>query len=133
LGKLTNSIALMSGILLLFYFGGLIPSTPTTALLNLALHPESLQGSVLWNTIIGVSSLVLGFTALVLGNFLNVDLYYFWPLVIYFLNVGYDFMAIYQQIAGYSAVAAVFSVLLFGPLMIIYVIGLVEWWRGVET
>jgi len=139
LGKLTNSITLMAGITLLFYFGGLLGGTPTGALLGMiwntssgSLNLQNLPTSNLLLTIGGVASLVLGLTSVFLGIFLNNDLYYMVAFVTLFLNFGWNFLSIIQQIASYSAMASVFVALLFGPLMIIYVIGVVEWWRGVE-
>jgi Ca2+/Na+ antiporter len=132
-GKLINSISLMSGILLLFYFGGLLSGTITSTLLNMALHPETLQTSSLVLKIISLTTVVLAIVSMVVARNQNSDFYLMIPLVILFLSFGWDFLVVYQQISSYSDVGAVLAVLIFGPLMIMYVISVVEWWRGVET
>lgn len=133
MGKLINSISLMSGILLLFYFGGLLSGTITSTLLNMALHPETLQTSSLVLKIISLTTVVLAIVSMVVARNQNSDFYLMIPLVILFLSFGWDFLVVYQQISSYSDVGAVLAVLIFGPLMIMYVISVVEWWRGVET
>jgi hypothetical protein len=135
MAKLLTIIGIMSGITLLFYYGGVLTDTVNTTLLSMLLNPESFQTADLILKTLASAGLVVGASTLLLRAFggPGAELYFMLGFVYLFFSFGYDFLSIYQQIAAYSAVGQVIGVLLLGPLMVMYVMAVVEWWRGVEA
>jgi hypothetical protein len=133
MGKLINTLVLMGGISLLFYFTGLLTDTASSGLLTLLLNPEGMQSSGLVTTIIGITAGVLVVVSTFIARNSNSDTYLMIPLVTAFLSFGWDFLTVYNKVAASSAVGGMIAVLVFAPLLLAYVIGVVEWWRGVET
>jgi len=131
-GKLAISIALMGGMILLFYFGGVITDTASSTLLTLILNPEGLEDSEFIALVVGITGTVVALLSFVIAKLTNTDLWYFVPLVGVFLTFGWDFLKVYSALAG-SELGRLLAIMLFGPIMVIYVIGVVEWWRGIET
>ena len=129
MGKLTTYILIMSGLMLLFYFSGLLPEgTVSNTLLSMLLNPGNLK-----NSPIGLDSDVL-FTGvmtagLVIGYLLysNVEL---GITAIFVLAMGgflWDFTRVYNVVYLANPVIAI---LLFSPVMLLFIITLIEWWRG---
>jgi hypothetical protein len=121
----------MAGITLLFYFGGVLSNTASSTLLDMALRPAELQSSSLFLKILSVTSL----TAAVISTFVarnqNSDFYLMVPIVTVFFSFGWDFLNVYTAMASAGDIGQFVAVLFFGPLMIGYVISVVEWWRGI--
>jgi hypothetical protein len=135
MAKTMTLIGIMSGIVLLFYFGGLVTNTASSVLLDLLLAPERFQASSLIVKAVAVVGTLIGISTLLFrnNNGVGLDQYLMVPFIELFLSFGWDFLTIYQNISSVGPVAKVFAVMLFGPLMLMYVISVIEWWRGVET
>lgn len=130
MGKATTYLLVMSGLMLLFYFGGLIEQSGsvTSTLLTLVVNPENLQYSFfVTSTILGALSLGAAIVVGVLTK--DVQLAAMFTITSYLLNLGWDFLQVFGVIAGENRVIAV---LIFAPLMFIYVITMVEFWRGTD-
>ncbi len=130
MGKLAIYLLVMSGLMLLFYFGGLISSTPNSALLNLLLDPESMQTLPLALKVIMVlQGIGVAAGAIFIGYVTHgkVDLIVLAPFTVYLFNLGWDFLVVYQNVA---AVNKVMGILLFSPLFLLYMFTILEWWRG---
>lgn len=135
MAKTLTLIGIMSGIVLLFYFGGLVTDTASSVLLDLLLSPDRFQASSLIVKVIAVVGTLIGISTLLFrnNNGVGLDQYLMVPFIELFLSFGWDFLTIYQNISSVGPVAQVVAVLVFGPLMLMYVISVIEWWRGVET
>ena len=133
MGKMINMLTLMGGLSLLFYFTGLLDGTATSGLLTLLLNPQNLQQSGMVTAIIGITTSVLVVVSTFVARNSNSDTYLMIPLVTLFLSFGWDFLAVYQRLASSSAIAGIIALLIFSPLMLAYVVAVVEWWRGAET
>ncbi len=138
MGKLTTYMIMMSGLMLLFYFTGLIQTvtddgtcegdTPNAKLLNILLQPDCMrEGTLGRNTILamsGVGAVLIIAAGLFIGN---VELAVMSTVAIYLFTLGWDFLAVFQRV---FEVNPVFALLLFAPLLFFYVITMLEWWRG---
>lgn len=133
MSKIINYLMLFSGISLVFYFAGLLNNTATTTLLNLVLNPGSLENSNLMVTIFSISTAVIAVISTFVARSQNSDFYLFIPLATLLFSFGWDFLSIYTSLAALSVIGGVIGALVFGPLMIGYIIAVVEWWRGVST
>lgn len=133
MSKMTTWIGLMSGLSLLFYVGGVLSGTITSTLLDLALNPQNLQTSSLYLTIGSVAALVITVVSTFVARSQNSDFYLFYPVVLAMFSFGWDFLNVYAALGGSGSIGGLVAILLFGPLMLMYMISVLEWWRGIEA
>lgn len=134
MGKLTNYLIIMSGIILLFYIGGLLEGTASSTLLSLVLNPDTLSTTEFYIAIGSVITAALAAAAAVIWTRTSLsDFYVMIPLIGLFFSFGWDFLVIHQTISASSTIGGVVSLLFFGPIMLGYLMAVIEWWRGVST
>ncbi|MBI2075236.1 MAG: hypothetical protein HYT82_01040 [Candidatus Harrisonbacteria bacterium] len=131
MGKLTKYLIVMSGLMLIFYFMGLVEKTPNSILLNFVLDPISFQASTLYIKVIAALELVAGAT-IVVGSIFGqrTELIITATFSIYMFNLFWDFMAVFSAVANANFVIAL---LLFSPLMVVYIVTVIEWFREMTT
>lgn len=130
MGKLTTFMFLMGGIILLAYFFGLVQNTPTATLLNILLNPSGFQDSAFYTKLILAIETAIIVGATVFSITQRSDFPLIALLIIPILNFGWDFMSIYQKVNISNSYIAT---LIFSPFIIVFVLTVVEWWRGVDT
>lgn len=128
--KLSQYLLIMSGMVLVFYFMGLITDTSSSTLLTLLLSPEGFKNTSLMG-LVGLSMSMVGFTTAVIVGFLNnnTELIVSYGAAILLLNYGWDFLKVY--LVMYSA-NAVLAILIFSPVLFLYTFTVFDWWRGRE-
>lgn len=127
MGKLTTYILMMSGLTLLFYFTGLTDNTINSTLLTLLLNPSNLSTSAL-GTQISLVLIGIATAGIVIGFFSqNSELILIAPFTIWLLGVLWDFLSVANKV--YS-VNPVISILFFSPLLLLFGVTIVEFWRG---
>lgn len=128
--KFANYLLFMAGLTLLFYFFGLIDGGATDTFIDVLLNIQNAQTSTKMLLFIGlpVGVLLAAAGALVLG--FRADLVVFAPLVALLLGFGWDFLVVFNTIASISGV---FAILVFAPLMLLWILTVLEWWRGVTN
>lgn len=126
--KTTTYLMLMSGIMMLFYFTGLLGNSPNNLLLNLVLNPEALMSTPLWVKVTlalqGVAATAVVIAGIAIGN---TELAVAAPVAVYLFNLGWDFISVYQKVYSVNPVIAS---LFISPIFILYAITAIEWWRG---
>lgn len=128
MGKLTTYIIIMSGLMLLFYFTGLLGDTPNSALLDYLLSTEELGTSSFNTQLLLVLEGIVAVGIIVAAVFsLNVELVLMGTLAIWLMNLFWDFLKVFMAVYSVNPVIAM---LLFSPVMILYGVTIVEWWRG---
>jgi len=128
MGKLATYLVLMSGLTLLFYFFGLVQNTGTSTLLTLVLSPENLENTSFSTLIISALSLAGILASVVLGfSNQNVELAATGTLAIFLFNLGWDFLSVFNRVRAQNEPLAL---LIFAPLLLLYCVTIVEWWRG---
>lgn len=130
MSRLTNYILFMSSIILMFYFFGLLQGTPTSGLLSILLAPSDLSSSELYTIIVTVVGVVIAGGAIAFALVQRADFVIIAPMVILLLSFGWDFISVVNAVYAANAYLAVF---LFSGFMIVYILTVVEWWRGVDT
>lgn len=125
MGKLTTYILMMSGLMLLFYFAGLIQNTANSTLLNLLLNPEDLANSSFkTNLFLVLEGIAIG-GAIIIGLFQsNPEPPAVATFAIFIFNVFWDFSSVIAKVASTNKVAAI---LIFSPIMILFMVTLIEW------
>ena len=129
MGKLTTYIIIMSGLMILFYFAGLLPeSTVSNSLLTMLLDPNALSESP-----IGLDSkeLLAGIIAggIIIGALMiaNVELGIMAIFVVSLSAFMWDFSSVFNRVYAENPVIAI---LVFSPIMFLMIITLIEFWRG---
>lgn len=129
-GKFGTLMLTMGGSLVVFHLLGLLPSGFTSYFLSLFLNPENLQTSDLVIRISAIiSGVVLVFASLRLLGFES-DMAMLGSMILILMGFAWDFLIIFQTVASFSLP---FAILVVSPLCLMYVIAVVEWWRGVTT
>lgn len=122
MNQMTTYILVMCGLTLLFYVMGL---TPTNPMLNLVLAPQSMSTSTFVVTILvaltSVSGIIFGFVSR------NVEIQAMSAVLPILVTVLWCFTEVIIRVAAYSTLA---SALLFGPMILLFVMTAVEYWRG---
>ena len=126
MAKLANYIFVMTGLVLLFYFFGFLENTFTSNIMNIIFNPTNVQ----FNTIIVVTITAMVGVATALAVFLRTDTAIFAPMVAVLLNFAWDFLSVVGKVAATSPEIAM---LVFAPIIVVYVLTVLEWWRGVTT
>ncbi len=131
MGKFGTYVVVMSGLMLLFYFTGITEQTGTTTLLNLLLNPEGFQETPIAIKAIAVLTGILA-SVIVVGFAIagNVELGVMVAFTTFLFNSLWDFLAVFNKVA---AVNPVIAVLIFSPLLFLFIVTTIEWWRGVST
>lgn len=130
MAKLMTFLFLMIGIVLLFHFGGLIENTPNSTLIQIALNPESISSSNIYLTIIGLLTTVGAIAIIVIGAVTKTDFIIFASLILPLLSLGWDFLVIFNV---FAAINLFIALLIMSPIFIVYVLTVLEWWRGIST
>ncbi len=131
MGKFGTYVLVMSGLILLFYFTGITEQTGTTTLLNLLLNPEGFQETPLAIKAVAVLTGILA-SAIVVGFAIagNVELGVMVAFTTFLFNSLWDFLEVYSKVA---AVNPPLAILVFSPLLFLFVVTTIEWWRGITV
>jgi hypothetical protein len=131
MGRLTGFIVLLSGIILLFNLFGL---TSDSSLVNFLLHPETYTGNSIYVAVITMIGLfiVTGAVSLFVSGSFKIDFISLAPMILLFLAFLNELLAIFNALAVGGTGARIFAVLLISPMFIMYIMIVVEWWRGVN-
>lgn len=131
MAKFTNYVIIMSGFVLLFYVMGLLGDTPNSTLLNLLLDPSSMQNSSLSILAFAAIEAILA-TAVVVGFAVagNIELGVMVAFSIALFNMLWDFISVINLLSAYIGPI---SLLVFSPLLLLFMVTMLEWWRGVTT
>lgn len=123
---------MMTGLMILFYFSGISSDdTANSVLLNLLLNPQELQKTPITIKAVAIfegilaSAIVVGFA--VAGN---IELGVMTSFTIYLFNLLWDFIEIYNKLAFQNEVVAI---AVFAPCLLLFIVTVIEWWRGVST
>ena len=128
MGKLTMYLIMMSGLTLLFFFTGLIQETPNAILLKLLLSPQNIAATQL-GTLITAAIIGIGVAAAAgLANFyvINLQAVLRVSITIYLFNTFLDFIKIFDVLLSVNGVLAL---LIFSPLMVVYILTIIEFFE----
>ena len=131
MGKVTNYLAFIGGLILLFTMAGIAVESPTGWLLGFMNNPTLWSTSSLLAKIGGAFALVAvsGITVTALVAFRDPTILRA-PVALFLLSTGWDIVGIHDVLARVNPKLAL---LLTAPLMLVYVISLFEWWSGSDT
>lgn len=131
MSKLGGMLLSLTGLILLFNMFGL--STGDTGLIHLVSNPENYQN---WNlyTMAGAMVLLLGgigAVSLFTGSSFKIDFVALGTVGVITLFLSYlgEILSIFTTIAQGSRA---FALLVFSPLFILWIVSVIEWWRGVN-
>jgi hypothetical protein len=118
---------IMMGVALLFHIFGVIPSTtPNSILLNTILNPQDIASST-FNIAVLVSLALAAGLSVFLGFYTkNVEYALMIPIGGALFTLMWDFLAV---VAVISAASKILAVIIFGPLLLIWVLTVVDYIR----
>jgi len=132
MGKFTTFLLIMSGLMLLFHFAGLIETgaTPNSALLNMLLDPSSFNLSSFYAQAALVFAAVGLLGGIVIGILTrNIEMAIFAPFTVFMITLLWDFLAVFNVIRAENMVIAV---LIFGPILFLFIVSGLDWMRGLD-
>ena len=128
MGKMATYIIMLTGIMLLFHIAGLIENTGNSELLNLALDPSSIADTPTYVVLLETFAVVIAAGVIIIGLIFNIsELAIIAPMALYFLNMGWDFLAVFNKV---KATSPIIALLIFSPLLILWLVVIIDWWRG---
>ncbi len=129
MGKLTTYLLVMSGLMLIFHFSGLIDTgtTPNSQLLDFLLNPQDYQTSTIWLKITGVLAVITAGAVLLSLFTSRPELAAISPLAAFLIFFFMDVMAIFAKLRETNQIMAI---ILFAPMMFLMLFTIVDWWRG---
>jgi len=128
MGKLTTYLMIVTGILVLFHYSGIIGVGEGSIILDMALHPENMKQTLQDNIIVIAIGGIAGVGILIgaaLTHSLELDLVA--PVALFLWNLITDMLVIYNKVAMFSRPIAV---IIFAVPMIILGVIILDWWRG---
>lgn len=130
MGQSTTFIMVLSGLLLVFYLGGMMQdvSTPNTLFLDLVTNPQGMQSHSLLTQILAALTGAAAISGLIVG-IVSRDAQFSVkaPVAAYLLNLGYDFVTLFGKVYAANEVIAL---LLFGVIFLMYIVAVFGWWSG---
>ena len=126
--QMTTFMMIMVGIALFFHIFGVIPSTtPNSILINTVLHPQDIASSPLMITVLAALTLAVSLSVFLGFYTRNVEYALMIPIGWALFTLMWDFLAV---VAVLSSVSAVLSLIIFGPLLVIWILTVVDYIRG---
>lgn len=141
MGNLLKYLTIMSGLILLFHFSGLLAEcdgdglctdkTPNSKLLGILLNFSSMNLSDIFTLAFDALNLVVA-TGIIIGGLAiaGVELTITRAFAIFLFTLGWDIFYAFNKVFSVNPVIAI---LLFGPIGLFFIVVLIEWWRGVST
>lgn len=131
MGRMATLIMVLSGILLLFYFGGLLGEevAENNLLLALLLSPEDITiSNFIADNLVEVL-LTLGIAGIAVGLVLagNLDLAVLAGVSLSLLTLLMSFVDVFNVVFSTNPIM---SLLFLSPLIVLMVVTTLEWWRG---
>jgi hypothetical protein len=133
MGKLATMMIIMTGIVVLMHLTQIITidnDTPNSTLLNIILNPESFQDSPFHLRAILITEAIALAGIAALALVVRSDFLLMAALIPPFFNFGWDFLIVYRALAEASPTIAL---IIFSPIMVFYIVTVVEWWRAMDT
>lgn len=123
----TTWIVVMSGLLVLFYFNGLITEPPT--LLKIMLDPSGpefidlgIQLTLAFTAAVVLSSISIGFFTIQKSDIAITAVF-----MGFIYNLAQGYTSVYNALAESSPV---FAVLIFSPMVLLFIFIIFDFWRG---
>jgi len=133
MAKLAKYLLITSGILVLMYYGGVIENNGTSTLLSLISSPENLSFTGILSNVSGdaiIAMLAAAGVAIAALAFQRPDMVILGPVALLFLDLIFGVIEIYNKIVAINPEYKVFGVLLFGPVLVLLFLIIIDWWRG---
>lgn len=133
MGKLAMYLVIISGVLLLFHFAGLVERTPNSYLLNATMNYQNIQQEDIYkletgsNKGIGLKGYLAGAiaAAIIIGFFVaNTELALNSLFMLYIVSLLFDIFAVTAKV---NSVNSILATLIFGPLILLLMLTIVEW------
>jgi hypothetical protein len=134
MAKLTTYLLMIFGTLIVCYIGGVMPETSTIGMLmNVSnLSASAIFVKALW--IVGSLIAAAGISTFVGKDARFIELLYYGFIIYILFNFAFDIIGIYTYNFGtFGELGKIIGVLLLSPLILVYFLTVLEWYRGMTT
>lgn len=130
MGKLTTYLIFISVLIILYNLFGLIADTPISILLSLLTNPQNIRTSTFYQLTLATITLI-STVGIIIGTFLaqKTELIVRGGIASFMILVGWDMVVFFNTLNNINSALAV---LLVSPLIITYVLVVVEWLTGID-
>jgi hypothetical protein len=135
MGKLGKYLLIASGVLLLMYFAGIVENNGTSTLLSLLVNPENLFISGVLSRVVLIAitgALVVTGITIASFSYQRPDMLILIPIVLVFFDIIFGVLEIYNKIISVNPDYKIFGLLLFGPVLVLLFMVIIDWWRGTD-
>ena len=134
MGKLTTYLMIVTGILVLFHYSGIIGADEGSAILSYATNPTNLRNldisDIIEIAIQGAVASAISIVAIASGH---LELAMMSAVAIFFWNLLTDMLIVYNKIVAVNANYTPIAVILIAVPFIVLLLVIVDWWRGRDT
>lgn len=130
MGKVSNYLGFILVLIIIFRFAGIVPQSPSSWALGFALDPTTWSTSSFLNQVGAVLAVLGGSISLALLIVTRDPVVLRIPFALFLITVGWDIFGIYNIL---QIISQPFALLMCAPLMLIYIVSVVEWAMGLDT
>jgi hypothetical protein len=136
MGKLTNLLIIMTAVIVIFNILGITNQSNGGGLIYIIFHPDALETSTAWAILFGtlgvftIAGILFAAGTTAAGFKFDFTILVNSGVMTLLGSFLLDFISIYSTINQASTTIALF---IFAPLVVIYFMTLIEWWRGITT
>jgi len=131
MGKLTTYLMIVTGILVLFHYSGIIGADEGSVLLSYVTNPTNLRNLDVSDIIeLAIQGVVVGGIAIAAIATGNLELVMMSAVTIFFWNLLTDMLIIYNKIVLVNANYVPIAVILIAVPFLVLLMVIVDWWRG---
>lgn len=129
MSKVATYLSILGSIIIGFHLAGLIVDTGTWTILQLLKDPQEIFNENYYLVIITALTLFAG-AVITVGFLVNqkLDQAVLTSFTILLIFVGWDLLGIYNAIS--TNVNHELALLIFSPMIMVYILTVLEWWRG---
>ena len=126
MGKMSTYSIMFGGLLLLYYFTGIIDSS--SSFIGLLLNPKNIQTASFVTTALATLVAGGGIAAIAIAVWIkNIELAVMTVIVPLLAAFMWDIINVYNKLAQYNYV---FATLACAPFLFLFALALIDWWRG---
>jgi len=98
--------------------------------MDILFNPANADASTFVTRLLIIITATAGIGIITSFTNLKTDFIVLAPMVFFLLNFAWDFLSIVGIVSSYNVYIAM---MIFSPFLIVYVLTVIEWWRGITT
>ena len=134
MGNMITYLTIVTGILLLFHYTGIIESGEGSVILDIITNPENIRNIPTSGVIeLSIAGILSAGIAIAVFYGASLELLAMSTIALFFWNLLTDMLVIYNKIVAVNANYIPIATILVAVPFLILLIVIVDWWRGRST